>query len=570
MDGAAPGDDVAPSTPSPKDNGRTKTTKQVVRRAQTPPEVPPGQLGMALMCLLMLLWLFAYTPTPIVAATVPGMVGFLLLVERCRTWRQCVLWLTLFGAVATGVGYRWLAETVQLFGGVQPAFSWVLVALFGAWNIVHAWIFAAFYRGLLSRGRRPHPLVTVALFVGCEALPIRMFGWMSGHGAVDVPPLLQSAEWGGVVGVSFALCCLVVPIHEWIRWAFVRRGAPARPGAALFTFVIGLVLFGWGLWRYGDVRQGEIEAERHIRVGIAQANVGTFDKRRATEEGGAYHANSLERYRRATALALKAEPDLILWPESAITNPVPMKDARVTYGYLRQRGYEFLLEAGKRSALLVGLYERHVGRESLATGERLQNRYNAAGLRPAGGQDEEWQIYRKVHLIPFGETTPFDLFDSRLPQKFKMIAGELPQDLLTLGDVTIAPFLCYEAILPEHVRMYVAGQRPDLLVSQTNDSWFGDTWEPHQHLNFTRFRAVEHRAPIARSTNTGISAFISATGDIEERLGVGQEGALVRDVPLAPKGAEPTIYVRFGHHFATLLWAFALLAWITALLRPRE
>ena len=561
---------MAPSIPQPSDNGRTPAQKNVVRRAQTPPEIPPSQIGTALACLVMLLWVFAYTPNPTVLAAVPGLVGLLVLIERCRSWRECVLWTTLFGAVATGIGYRWLAQTVQLFGGVQPAFSWVVVALFGIWNVFHAWIFAAFYRGLLRGGRRPHPLVTVALFVGCEALPLRMFGWMSGHGAVDTPPLIQSAEWGGVVGVSFVLCCLIVPVHEWLRWAFVRRGAPSRPGAALFTFAIGLALFGWGLWRYGDVRTEEREADRHIRMAIAQANVGSLDKRRATEDGGTWQLESLSRYRRVTAEALKTEPDVILWPESAINIPLPMHDARVTSGYLRKNGYEFLLETAKRSALLVGMYERHVGRESLATGERLMSRYNAAGLRPAGGPDEEWQLYRKVHLIPFGETTPFNLFDTRLPQQFQMLPGTLPQKLLHLGDVTFAPFLCYEAILPGHVREYVDGERPDVLVSLTNDSWFGDTWEPHQHLNFTRFRAVEHRAPIVRATNTGISAFVSASGDVEDRLGVGQEGALVRDVPLVETRPEPTIYVQFGYRFPYLLWAVALLAWIIALMRPPE
>ena len=132
----------------------------------------------------------------------------------------------------------------------------------------------------------------------------------------------------------------------------------------------------------------------------------------------------------------------------------------------------------------------------------------------------------------------------------------------------MAPFLCYEGILPEHVRDVCAGKRPDLLVSLTNDSWFGDTWEPYQHLNFTRFRAVEHRAPLLRATNTGISAFVDTTGDIapKERLGLFTEGVLVKDVPLVKR--DPTVYVRFGYGFPWAAGLLALLVLFSSLLRP--
>ncbi len=541
-----------------------------------PPEPPSGgppygparrgrDWGSALIALVMVTWVLSYTPHPIALFAVPGIVGWLALVERCRL-RRILLWTTLFGAVATSIGYRWLAPTIQLFGGVSPALSWVAVALFGVWNTIHGWVFAAFYRGMLRRGRRPHPFVTAALFAGCEALPIRMFGWSSGHGMVDVPPLVQSAEWGGVVGVSFVVCLLVVPVHEWLRWAFVRRGPPARARAALATFLLGLAFFGWGLWRYREVHREEAEASRHLRVAIVQADVGSLDKRRATEEGGAWRDESLAAYREATMQAVAKDPDVIVWPETAITDAVPFGDPVQTNRFLGGRGYGFLLDAARRATLLVGVYERVLGRESLATGQRLVDRYNDAGLRAPGGDDAPWSVYRKVHLIPFGETMPLGIMEDRLPQNFKMLAGSLPQPLLESNGVTYAPFLCYEGILADHVREYVAGRRPDVLVSLTNDSWFGDTWEPHQHLAFTRFRAVEHRAPLVRATNTGISAFVDETGDVQSTLGVGASGSLVADVPLVKR--EPTVYVRLGWRFPYLLWGVALLGWILAQLRP--
>ena len=118
------------------------------------------------------------------------------------------------------------------------------------------------------------------------------------------------------------------------------------------------------------------------------------------------------------------------------------------------------------------------------------------------------------------------------------------------------------------MREAAGDERPGLLVSLANDSWFGDSWEPWQHLNFTRFRAVEHGVPLVRATNTGMSAFVSATGDLEARLAVGVVGELVRDVPLLPDRGR-TIFVRYGYHLPWLLAAWGLLAVILARLAPR-
>lgn len=520
----------------------------------------------ALFSLVTLGWVFAFTPSPLVLATIPGIVGWLAVVERSRGLREAFLWLVAFGAVATISGYSWLAQTIQDFGGIAPVWSWVLTALFGVWNTIHGWIFVVLYRAMLKRGRRPHPLVTAALLAACESLPIRMFAWSAGHGAVDVPPLLQHAEWGGVPAVSFVLLCLVIPVYEWGRWAFVRGGSAARPKAALVTFVLGAALFLFGMDRYDQVRTEEADAQESLRVAIVQPNVGANLKRDATHNGGSARTDSIAAYRRGTERAAREGADLIVWPESAITDAVPMRDAGQTNHFLGGRGYGFLSEVGRDHALLVGLYERITGRDDVVTGKRLQGRYNVAALRQPGDMEAPWSLYRKVFLIPFGETMPLGLPDDFLPQNFEMLAGEMPQPILETRGLKLAPFLCYEGILADHVREYVGEERPDVLMSLTNDSWFGDTWEPHQHLNFTRFRAVEHRVPMVRSTNTGISAFVSATGDVEARIGVGVEGVLVREVPIVDR--EPTVYVRYGHRFPVLLWIVALGGLLLALLRP--
>jgi apolipoprotein N-acyltransferase len=530
------------------------------------PEAPPSRLGTLLVCAVMFTWTLAFAPEPVALATVPGLIAWLALMERCRSIREVLFWTATFGALAIGYGYRWLAPTVQLFGGLDAVSAWAVTALYGVLGVVHGWVFAIFYRSLLRRGRRPHPLYTVILVVAVETLPIRLFPWMVGHGAIDVPPLVQAAEWGGVPGVSLVFACLIVPVHEWLVWVFARRGPAARPGAALATFALGVLLFGFGALRYGQVRDEDAAATRHLRVGIVQANVGSLDKRDATENGGSKRARSIAAYERGSREAAREGAELVVWPETAITDGVPLDDALQTNNFLRGRGYEFLSELGEQRAFLVGLYELVTGRRSTASGRWLDNRYNVAALRQPGGAYAAWSRYRKVYLIPFGEMMPFGLFEDRLPQNFKMEAGAEPQPLLSFKGLTFAPFLCYEGILADYVRAYVGETRPDVLVSMANDSWFGDTWEPHQHLNFTRFRAVEHRAPLVRATNTGISAFVGASGDVEARIGVGGESVLVREVPLVDRGR--TVYARFGHHLPLLCWLLALGGFFAYMMRP--
>lgn len=529
------------------------------------------------LLLCMLLWVFAFTPTPIALATAPALLAFLAVVERAPSTKRAILIVGVFGAIAIGIGYSWLANTIQLFGRQSAPVSYLATALFGVVGVVHGWIFIVVHRAMRRRGVRPHPMQIVILFCAVESIPyIRFFPWMVGHGAVDNPPLLQSAEWGGVPGVSFALLCLIVPFHEWIQWAFGRERERTRPRAALVTFCVGLALYGWGMWRYGDVNEEVAATSRTLRVGMVQANIGSLDKQAA--EKGVRDMQGLERaaYEAGTRKALAQDVELVVWPETAVTLPVPFgRGARQVDGYLSQHKYRFIRETlGDKAGLLAGMYEAYDTRRREGWNQgRGVDRYNTAALRQPGGMDAGWSTVRKVYLIPFGEFMPFGLPDSLLPQNFKMRAGETGQEPLTFKDLRLVPFLCYEGILPGYVRQACAGEAPDVLVSLTNDSWFGDTWEPWQHLNFTRFRAVEHRAPLVRATNTGVSAFVSPSGDVlaQTALGLtveslGEPDVLVHDVRL--RGQGRTLYARFGHMLPFLFWVLALLGLMGALMKP--
>jgi apolipoprotein N-acyltransferase len=525
------------------------------------------------------LWISAFTPTPSAWGTLPAFVAFLALIERCRRTRHAVGYLVLFGAVAVGFGYRWLAPTVRAFGEFDARIgawglpvSWLVLGVYGIAGTIHGVIFVILYRKLLLPGpTRPHPFATVLLFAACEALPIRFLPWMAGYGAVETAPLRQVAEWAGVSGVSIALLCLCAPFHEWIRWARGdrARGAPARPLAALATFAVGALLYGAGWWRLGQVSEEDRAATRTVRIGIVQANVGNALKRAAERDGADERRTSHEGYERGTRRAAAAGAELIVWPETAIAEGVRIFDpkagrmlpAAAAAQSLSRAGYDFVADLGRDRTLLLGGYEdEDTGDAVDAAGRPIPRRYNCAMLREPGGAS--WEIYRKVKLVPFGESMPgasiFPSLADLLPQHFRMSPGASDQTALPwrAKGLTLATFICYEAIQPEMVAAICGGERPDLLVNLTNDSWFGSGWEPDQHLNFSRFRAVEHRAPLVRATNTGISAFVSATGEVLASLPYDTVGELVRDVPIVARGR--TLYSRLAGWSRVGLGAAAL------------
>ena len=131
-----------------------------------------------------------------------------------------------------------------------------------------------------------------------------------------------------------------------------------------------------------------------------------------------------------------------------------------------------------------------------------------------------------------------------------------------------APFgtvICYEVIFPDQARRFVAsGAR--VLVTVTNDAWFGRTGAPYQHFAMAAFRAVENGVPLIRAANTGISGAVDGHGRV---LGSGPlfEPWVHAQTVIAPKEAG-TFYSRWGNLFAQASSAAALALMIAAWRRP--
>lgn len=321
-----------------------------------------------------------------------------------------------------------------------------------------------------------------------------------GFMAMPAPLLMQSSAVVGPVGMNV----LAVFVFAMPALAAARRHRLA--GAMLAAALVALHV-GYGYWALSRPAPA---AARQLTVRIVQPAVDQAEK---------WDAKVRDRIFR-TLLDLSAtppgqpRPELVLWPETSVPFLLTDRpDALVAIGELLQPGQQ----------LLAGVV-RGEG-DPAAPDARYYN--SVVAINDAG---EIVDAVDKVHLVPFGEYLPFeDVFASlgvrkvvSLPLDFS--AGAARHAIALPGGTRAVPFVCYEIIFPELVGADAA--RSDVIVSVTNDAWFGDTPGPYQHFRQAQIRAVETGLPVLRAANTGISGVIDARGRVVDALAINVQGAI--------------------------------------------
>ncbi|MBR9845716.1 MAG: apolipoprotein N-acyltransferase [Algicola sp.] len=129
-----------------------------------------------------------------------------------------------------------------------------------------------------------------------------------------------------------------------------------------------------------------------------------------------------------------------------------------------------------------------------------------------------------------------------------------------------APIICYESVYGEFVTGYVRNNA-NFLAIITNDAWWNDTQGHKQHLSLARLRAIETRRDIARSANTGISAFINAKGEITSELAYNKKGALSGQITTNEK---LTFYVLAGDYIARISIFIMLFVFLIGFFRKKR
>lgn len=480
-----------------------------------------------------------------------------LLIPPCLSRKMAFGLGYLFGAVFFLISLHWLVNVT--FPG------WILLALYLA---IYPALWALFTRWIAkpSGGSRREAewldswsnlgcaLLSAAVWVSMEWLRAWVFtgfGWNPlGVALIDNLPMIQMAEFTGTSGISF----LLVVVNVLILLTVLRLKAEIRVRRMRphFDFSIGVALvavaFAYGV----HALLSPPPVQTPLSYVAVQPNIPIHSKLDREQA-----AAILQKHETLSTAARVSRPDLLIWPEAATPGPLYLDE-------LSRTTVERLHQSLEGDFLLGSVHYDDTGD------------YNAAILLGPSGNAA--QIYRKIHLVPFGEFVPFrDGFPL-----FAWAVGDLVPDDFDFGQevvvfdlsrngLRVAPLICFEDTLGYLVRQF-ARQGAQVLITLTNDAWFLESAGSEQHRDNAVMRTIETRLPMLRVANTGVTCAIDAFGRETMRLHDGGntfiEGVMSGEI-MVPVSPMPTFFTQFGELFTWLCIALTLATIIFHLLKRR-
>ena len=437
-------------------------------------------------------------------------VGLLYYFTRQGPTRRIVLRFYLYNLAMFAVGVSWIHVSISEYGGASPGLAALLVGLFVATyslvSVPQAYVYGRWFR-------HAGPLLAIFSFCGLWALQEWFRGWFLtgfpwlfvGYGFLGTP-FDGYAPFIGVFGVSFFSVLVGCALAGMYLVRNQRRQLVTMMLAAALPLLVAA-----GLSLVEQTAPG-----RQINVSLVQGNIDQHVK---------WRKESVQPILR-TYLALSEEEfgrDLVVWPEAAVT-------------LFRDKATGFLDSLARRSAggtLVLGIpdFDKSGG---------FRNTVIAVGA----GEGR----YIKRRLVPFGEYVPLEKLLRGLIAFFDLpmarnSPGPSNQTYLTAGDLALSTSICYEVVYPELVRTSV--RNPDLLVTVSNDTWFGASVGPWQHLQMAQMRALENGRSLVRATNNGVTAFIDHRGEVTSSLPRFEKGVLRGRVEIR---TGETLFHRYGSY----------------------
>ena len=361
--------------------------------------------------------------------------------------------------------------------------------------------------------------------------PLGGFGW-NGLGVTQfaATPLIQFASGTGVYGVSALVFILNYAFFCTIR-RYLRNIGTTTPVRRLsWEFYLAMLLVGgafvFGLRKMDAVPSGNL---RMLRLALVQGNIPQSLKFDESEKPMIF-----DRYRSLTTTATLEQTDLVIWPETA--TPDALRYDPETFAIATN------ITAQTQAYLLTGTIDFTLHSEPVEA-------FNAVALvRPDGLVAG---VYRKMHLVPFGEYVPLRKIGPFL-KWFTPITDsfECGRDvtLFNVHGLKFGAVICFEDTLPDLYRRFVK-RGADFIVNLTNDAWFQDSPAAEMHLANAVFRAVENRRSLVRCTNNGVSCLVDQAGIVRHRIEPFTPATLAFTL-LVPTELPITFYTRYGDVFA--------------------
>ena len=478
---------------------------------------------------------FDIWPAPMLA------IGVIFLLTRTLSVKVAAGCGFLFGVGMFGAGTSWIYVSIHEFGGAAPPLAALLTGLFvlfiAALMILPVFLLYSWLNQRYAQ-RRWLPWQQALLFSGLWVLfewarswLLTGFPWLLfGYALIDTP-FAALAPLTGVYGLSLLMVtttCLLFALVIPPRQKTTRQGN---------IIALAISLACWGLtWPLNAIEWTQKSGE--LSFSAVQGDIP-----QELKWDPDFFISTINTY-----LGLSAghwQQQLIIWPENAI----PLLYTQVPELLEHLEG----LASQHNSTLILGMPV-----DEYDNGNVL---YHNSILAIGDGKGR----YDKQKLVPFGEYLPMqwlrgliDFFN--LPMS-DFSQGDSEQALLQTNDVSIAPYICYEVVYPD----FAAGlaRKSGLLITISNDTWFGQSIGPLQHFQMARMRALETGRQMIRATNDGITALINQKGEVIATIPRFSSGVLSATAEVRT-GQTP--FMRFGSWPVILL---SLLMVVAVLLPPR-
>ncbi|MFC1485092.1 apolipoprotein N-acyltransferase [bacterium] len=326
---------------------------------------------------------------------------------------------------------------------------------------------------------------------------------------------IQISDITGIYGVSFIITLFNFYLASLLI-SFGRKKIELKNH--LTVFAILLICFSYG---YARIKWLDLKSDKRINFKILQGNIDQYKKFDAK-----YKDFIRQRYFDLAKDSGTFASDIFVYPETAFPDLYP--DNIKTWFSNLEREYK----------VIIGAFHK-----------KGKDYYNSAIFMNSNA--EELNIYKKRHLVPFGEIFPYKDFFQKFIPAVKYVGGVSAGDdykIFNFENIGLGVNICFETLFPNEVRLAVR-EGAQVLINISNDAWYLDTSAPYQHFSFNIFRAIENRRYLVRAANTGISAFVDPFGRVINSLDIYKRGSLSHKTPVL---TYDTFYSKYGNIFIYL------------------